>query len=86
MAVIELIIVLIEAQWMVTVMVQQYIYLSYRVSGKIHHKECFPSDHLIYQMRAATTTALGGVAACAKLLADQEDRGIQCLVATIIER
>ncbi|KAG5537234.1 hypothetical protein RHGRI_024622 [Rhododendron griersonianum] len=63
-----------------------YIYFSYRVSGKIHHKECFTSDRLIYQMRDATATALGGGAARAKLLADQEDREIQCLVATIIER
>ncbi|KAI8544020.1 hypothetical protein RHMOL_Rhmol08G0262700 [Rhododendron molle] len=62
----------------------QYIYFSYRVSGKIHHKECFTSDRLIYQMRAATATALGGGAARAKLLADQEDREIQSFVATII--
>lgn len=40
---------------------------------------------LTFQMRAATATALGGAAARAKLLADQEDREIECLVATIIE-
>jgi len=40
---------------------------------------------LTFQMRAATATALGAAAARAKLLADQEDREIECLVATIIE-
>lgn len=37
------------------------------------------------QMRAATATALGAAAARAKLLADQEDREIETLVANIIE-
>lgn len=40
---------------------------------------------LTLQMRAATATALGAAAARAKLLADQEDREIENLVATIIE-
>lgn len=37
------------------------------------------------QMRAATATALGSAAARAKLLADQEEREIEHLVATVIE-
>ena len=37
------------------------------------------------QMRAAIATALGAAAANAKLLADQEHREIEHLVATIIE-
>lgn len=37
------------------------------------------------RIRAATATALGAAAANAKLLADQEDREIEQLVATIIE-
>lgn len=37
------------------------------------------------QVRAATATALGVVAARAKLLADQEDREIEQKVASIIE-
>lgn len=40
---------------------------------------------LTLRMRAATATALGAAAAHAKLLADQEDREIEHLVATIIE-
>ncbi|CAL5440674.1 unnamed protein product [Camellia sinensis] len=40
---------------------------------------------LTFRMRAATATALGAAAARAKLLADQEDREIECLVATIVE-
>jgi len=37
------------------------------------------------RVRAATATALGAAAARAKLLADQEVREIEHLVATIIE-
>lgn len=37
------------------------------------------------RIRAAIATALGAAAARAKLLADQEDREIENLVATIIE-
>ncbi|CAH2056770.1 unnamed protein product [Thlaspi arvense] len=40
---------------------------------------------LSFRMRAATATALGAAAAHAKLLADQEDREIEYLVAAIIE-
>lgn len=40
---------------------------------------------LSLRIRAAMATALGASAAHAKLLADQEDREIQLLVATIIE-
>ncbi|KAK7411064.1 hypothetical protein VNO78_02432 [Psophocarpus tetragonolobus] len=40
---------------------------------------------LTLRVRAATATALGAAAARAKLLADQEDREIEHLVATIIE-
>ncbi|KAL5791538.1 hypothetical protein ACOSP7_000132 [Xanthoceras sorbifolium] len=40
---------------------------------------------LTLKIRAATATALGSAAANAKLLADQEDREIEHLVATIIE-
>lgn len=40
---------------------------------------------LSLRIRAATATALGAAAARAKLLADQEDREIEHLVATIIE-
>uniref|UniRef100_A0A5B6ZDT4 Putative SWI/SNF complex subunit SWI3A isoform X1 n=1 Tax=Davidia involucrata TaxID=16924 RepID=A0A5B6ZDT4_DAVIN len=40
---------------------------------------------LTLQTRAATATALGAAAAHAKLLADQEDREIEYLVATLIE-
>ncbi|TKY75136.1 SWI/SNF complex subunit SWI3A [Spatholobus suberectus] len=40
---------------------------------------------LTLRVRAATATALGAAAAGAKLLADQEDREIEHLVATIIE-
>ncbi|TKY73677.1 SWI/SNF complex subunit SWI3A [Spatholobus suberectus] len=40
---------------------------------------------LTLRVRAATATALGAAAAQAKLLADQEDREIELLVATIIE-
>ncbi|OIW17048.1 hypothetical protein TanjilG_00187 [Lupinus angustifolius] len=46
-----------------------------------------PNDDipLTLQIRAAIATALGAAAARAKLLADQEDREIEHLVATIIE-
>lgn len=40
---------------------------------------------LTLRIRAAIGTALGATAARAKLLADQEDREIEHLVATIIE-
>lgn len=40
---------------------------------------------LTLRIRAAVATALGTAAAHAKLLADQEDREIENLVATIIE-
>ncbi|CAK9183526.1 unnamed protein product [Ilex paraguariensis] len=40
---------------------------------------------LTLRMRAATATALGAAAAHAKLLADQEDREIEHLVATILD-
>lgn len=36
-------------------------------------------------MRAATATALGAAAAHAKLLANQEEREIEHIIATIIE-
>ncbi|XP_030451623.2 SWI/SNF complex subunit SWI3A isoform X2 [Syzygium oleosum] len=42
-------------------------------------------SHMPLQVRAATATALGVVAARAKLLADQEDREIEQKVASIIE-
>ncbi|XP_048138740.1 SWI/SNF complex subunit SWI3A isoform X2 [Rhodamnia argentea] len=41
--------------------------------------------HMPLQVRAATATALGVAAARAKLLADQEDREIEHLVASMIE-
>lgn len=40
---------------------------------------------LTLRIRAATATALGAAAAKAKLLASQEDREIEHLVATILE-
>ncbi|XP_057479853.1 SWI/SNF complex subunit SWI3A-like [Actinidia eriantha] len=50
--------------------------------GTSSEKNAIP---LTFRMRAATATALGAAAARAKLLADQEDREIECLAATIIE-
>ena len=40
---------------------------------------------LTLRMRAATTTSLGVATAIAKLLADQEEREIESLMATVIE-
>lgn len=40
---------------------------------------------LILRIRAATATALGAAAAHAKLLADQEEREIEYLLAIMIE-
>ena len=36
-------------------------------------------------MRAAVATAIGVAAACAKMLADQEEREMELLMASIIE-
>uniref|UniRef100_A0A1D1XME5 SWI/SNF complex subunit SWI3A n=1 Tax=Anthurium amnicola TaxID=1678845 RepID=A0A1D1XME5_9ARAE len=41
--------------------------------------------HLAFEIRAATATAFGAAAAHAKLLADQEDRQIEYLMASIID-
>ncbi|XP_059645490.1 SWI/SNF complex subunit SWI3A [Cornus florida] len=51
------------------------------------HDTSFEEDPMpiTLRMRAATATALGAAAAHAKLLADQEDREIEYLVANIIE-
>ncbi|GFZ03915.1 SWITCH/sucrose nonfermenting 3A [Actinidia rufa] len=50
--------------------------------GTSSEKNAIP---LTFRIRAATATALGAASARAKLLADQEDREIECLAATIIE-
>ncbi|KAL6996916.1 hypothetical protein U1Q18_007041 [Sarracenia purpurea var. burkii] len=50
--------------------------------GTSYKKNAIP---LTFQMRVATATALGAAAAHARLLADQEDREMEYLVATIIE-
>ncbi|XP_042496432.1 SWI/SNF complex subunit SWI3A [Macadamia integrifolia] len=50
--------------------------------------DVFPSENsipLALRIRVAIATAFGGAAAHAKLLADQEDREIEYLMATIIE-
>lgn len=56
--------------------------LSTDIQGISSMKSIIP---LNLRMRAATATALGAAAANAKLLADQEDREIEHLVATMIE-
>ncbi|XP_043706911.1 SWI/SNF complex subunit SWI3A [Telopea speciosissima] len=51
-------------------------------------EDVFPPENsipLALRIRVAIATAFGGAAAHAKLLADQEDREIECLMATIIE-
>ncbi|KAK9108538.1 hypothetical protein Syun_024549 [Stephania yunnanensis] len=48
-------------------------------------KPAKPSVSLAFQIRAAAATALGAAAAHAKILADQEEREIEHLVATVIE-
>jgi SWIRM-associated region 1 len=38
-----------------------------------------------YKIRAAVATAIGATAACAKVLADHEEREMELLMATIID-
>ena len=59
-----------------------YLFTPTESQGTSSEKNAIP---LTFRMRAATATALGAAAARAKLLADQEDREIECLAATIIE-
>ena len=59
-----------------------YLFTPTESQGTSSEKNAIP---LTFRMRAATATALGAAAARAKLLADQEDREIEFLVATIIE-
>ncbi|CAA6664031.1 unnamed protein product [Spirodela intermedia] len=42
-------------------------------------------SHSMFRINAATATAFGAVAARARLLADQEERQIECLMASIID-
>ena len=59
-----------------------YLFTPTESQGTSSEKNAIP---LPFRMRAATATALGAAAAHAKLLADQEDREIECLASTIIE-